>query len=190
MDILSIGQRSDRLRDMLVGGFRWEVGDGKRVGFWRENWIGSKPLWDVCPRLFELAVNKDGKIQEMGGWEGGRWRWSLEWRRPRLGRELSEEEVLSNLLGNVRLCEGREDRWKWKYDGNGIYVVKNAYAFLGPKRNILDEQECKLIWCKFVPSKVNFFGWRLCLDRLATKGNLQRRGILLQGEGMLCGLCR
>ncbi|GLT73738.1 hypothetical protein SLA2020_455760 [Shorea laevis] len=75
MDILSIGWRLDRLREMLVEGFRWEVGDGKRVSFWRENWVGSKLLRDVCPRLFELVVNKDGKIQEIGGWEGGRWRW-------------------------------------------------------------------------------------------------------------------
>ncbi|GLT77051.1 hypothetical protein SLA2020_486710 [Shorea laevis] len=124
---------------MLVEGFKWEVGNGKRVGFWRENGVGSKPLRDVCPRLFELAMNKIGKIQEMGEWEGGRWRWKLEWRRPRLGRELSEEEVLLNLLGTVRLWKGREDKWKWKYDGNGIYGVKNAYVVLGLGRKILDE---------------------------------------------------
>ncbi|GLT41615.1 hypothetical protein SLA2020_156660 [Shorea laevis] len=153
---------------MLVEGFRWEVGDGKRVSFWRENWVGSKLLRDVCPRLFELAVNKGGKIQEIRGWEGGRWRWKLEWKRSRLGRELSEE-VLLNLLGTVHLWEGREDRWKWKYDGDGIYVVKKPYVFLGPSRKILDEQKCKLILCKLVPSKVRIFGWRLCSDRLATK---------------------
>ncbi|GKV05596.1 hypothetical protein SLEP1_g17591 [Rubroshorea leprosula] len=97
-----LGRRSAKLRVMLVDGFRWEVGDGKRVGFWRENWVGHKPLRDVCPRIFALAVNKDG---------------------------------------GVHLREGREDKWKWKHDGDGIYVVKKAYDFSNPTGRILDEQE-------------------------------------------------
>ncbi|GKV47995.1 hypothetical protein SLEP1_g54839 [Rubroshorea leprosula] len=76
-DIISVGGRSRRLKNMLVEGFRWEVGEGKRVGFWRELWVGNKNLRDLCPRLYELSKNKLGNISDMGVWEGengvGKW---------------------------------------------------------------------------------------------------------------------
>ncbi|GLT76723.1 hypothetical protein SLA2020_483660 [Shorea laevis] len=62
--------------------------------------------------------------------------------------------------------------------------------FLAPAECLLEIQFCNLIWCRLVPSKVSFFGWRLCLDRLPTKRNLQKRGVMLQGEGLMCGLCK
>ncbi|GKU93217.1 hypothetical protein SLEP1_g6825 [Rubroshorea leprosula] len=64
-DIISIGQRSGRLQDMLVKGFKWGVGEGCRVGFWRSVWVGEKALRDLCPRLFQLAINKEGLVSEM-----------------------------------------------------------------------------------------------------------------------------
>ncbi|GKU93598.1 hypothetical protein SLEP1_g7177 [Rubroshorea leprosula] len=86
-DIISIGGRLVRLRDMLVNEFRWEVGCGGRVGVLRENWVGSKPLRDLCPTLYGLAMNKEGLVSEMGQWESDRWRWNMAWKRERKGRE-------------------------------------------------------------------------------------------------------
>ncbi|GKV43599.1 hypothetical protein SLEP1_g50869 [Rubroshorea leprosula] len=132
-DVIKIGGMSAGLRNMVVKGFRWELGDGSRVGFWREIWVGDKLLRDLCPRLYELAIHKEGMVSEMGEWEGDRWRWNMEWKRERSGRVRDEEEVFWEMLGPVQLKKGREDSWR------------------------------------LVPSKVSFFGWRLCLDRLPTK---------------------
>ncbi|GKV46285.1 hypothetical protein SLEP1_g53277 [Rubroshorea leprosula] len=92
-DVMSIGLRSDGLKNMLVKGFRWGVGDGSRVDFWKAVWVGEKTLRDLCPRLFQLAIHKDGLVSEMGVWEEGSWRWKIDWRRGRRGRE-KDEEVL------------------------------------------------------------------------------------------------
>ncbi|GKU98706.1 hypothetical protein SLEP1_g11675 [Rubroshorea leprosula] len=70
-DILRIGGKSNRLKTMLVKGFKWEVGDGGRVGFWRQIWVGNNSLRDSFPRLFQLATNKEGMVQEYGFWEKG-----------------------------------------------------------------------------------------------------------------------
>ncbi|GKV49628.1 hypothetical protein SLEP1_g56369 [Rubroshorea leprosula] len=188
-DILSVGQRSVRLHDLLVKGFKWVVGDGYRVGFWRSVWVGEKSLRELCPRMFELAVNKEGLVSEMGVWEEGSWRWNIIWRRGRFGREKDEELMLWEVLSRVCIKVAVEDRWQWRHASDGKYVVKQAYEFLESTDAILNDWLCKLICCRLVPSKVNFFGWRLCLQRLPTKWNLQKRGVELEG-GLMCGLCK
>ncbi|GLT58784.1 hypothetical protein SLA2020_316500 [Shorea laevis] len=174
---------------MLGQGFRWEIGDGCRVGFWRDIWVGNKSLRDLFPRLFQLAVNKDGKVKENGTWEGVSWRWEMKWRRERMGREMDEEKELREVLGSVQLRKGEADSWQWMYDVGGKYIVKTAYDFLALVDCVLEGQLCNLVWCGMVPSKVSFFGWRLCLDRLPTRWNLLKRGMVLQGDGVKCGLC-
>ncbi|GLT79158.1 hypothetical protein SLA2020_506560 [Shorea laevis] len=147
-----------RLRDMLVRGFWWEVGDGSRVGFCRDIWVVDRTLSELCPRLFQLAGNKEVMVKETGKREVEEWRWQMEWRRGRIGREKGEERVLWEVLDNIQLKEGVEDCWKWKYDAEGRYLVKKAYDFLDTRECLLEGKICKLVWCKLVPSKVNFFG--------------------------------
>ncbi|GLT30237.1 hypothetical protein SLA2020_050500 [Shorea laevis] len=173
---------------MLVEGFKWEVGEGNKVGFWQDRWAREKNLRDLFPRLFALFVKKEGKVSEMGTWEESRWYWRVEWRRGTLGCEKDEEELLEKVLEGVQLNEGVGDVWKWVHVKDGRYVVKLAYDFLASTEHVLEDQMCKLIGCKLVPSKVAFFGWRLCLDRFPTKENLQKRGILLQ-ERVFCKYC-
>ncbi|GKU93958.1 hypothetical protein SLEP1_g7507 [Rubroshorea leprosula] len=131
-DVIHIGGISERLRNMLVKGFKWEVNDGRRVGFWRDSWVGDKPLRDLCPRLYALSTNREGMVSEMGDWERDRWCWSIAWRRERRSRERDEEELLMKLLGKVRIKIGGDDGWRWVHDSEGNYVVKKAYEFLAP----------------------------------------------------------
>ncbi|GKV51081.1 hypothetical protein SLEP1_g57759 [Rubroshorea leprosula] len=187
-DIIRIGGQSWKHRNMLAEGFKWEVGEGNKVAFWHEWWVGDKNLRDLFPRLFELSMKKEGKVAEMGFWEEGKWVWRVEWRRGTIGREKNEEEMLEKMLEGVHLKEGVGDVWKWVHEIEGKYVVKIAYDLLASTECVLEDQMCKLIWCRWVPSKVAFFGWRLCLNRLPTKENLQKRGIQLQ-VGAFCDCC-
>ncbi|GKU86141.1 hypothetical protein SLEP1_g705 [Rubroshorea leprosula] len=100
-DIIRIGGQSLRLRNMLVEGFKWEVGEGNKVDFWQEWWVGDKILRDLCPRLYALSVKKKGKVFEMGSWDEGRWCRRVEWRRGTIGREKDEEVVLEKALDGV-----------------------------------------------------------------------------------------
>ncbi|GKV26308.1 hypothetical protein SLEP1_g35639 [Rubroshorea leprosula] len=122
-DIIKIGGQSLRLRNMLVEGFKWEVGEGNKVDFWQERWVGDKTLRDLCPRLYALAVRKEGKVSEMGKWDEGRWVWRVEWRRGTIGREKDEEGALEKALEGVKLKEGVRDVWKWRHEMDGKYVV-------------------------------------------------------------------
>ncbi|GKV33811.1 hypothetical protein SLEP1_g42265 [Rubroshorea leprosula] len=176
-DIIRMGGQSPRIRNMLVEGFKWEVGEGNKVDFWHERWVGDKTLRDLCPRLYAVSVKKEGKVSEMGSWNEDGWCWRVEWRRGTIGREKDEEVVMEKVLEGVQVKEGVGDVWKWRLVMDGRYVVKIAYKYLDYMVGELEDQMCKLIWCRLVPSKVAFFGWRLCFNRLPTKENLQKCGV-------------
>ncbi|GKV46066.1 hypothetical protein SLEP1_g53078 [Rubroshorea leprosula] len=155
-----------------------------------------KKLWEPLINKFraKLAVWKAASLSFGGRLtllnSGDKWRWKMEWRRERIGREKDEEEKLKEGLERIQLKKRVEDGWRWTHDSEGRYGVKNAYKFLTPTECVLDKQWSKLIWCKLVPSKVSFFGWRLCLDRLPTKWNIRKRGVPLQEEELKCVLCK
>ncbi|GJU53603.1 RNA-directed DNA polymerase, eukaryota [Tanacetum coccineum] len=78
-----------------------------------------------------------------------------------------------------------EDRWVWDLNGEGVFCVKDV-------RNLLDD--CFLPkaptatrWVKYVPIKLNVFAWKVHLDRLPTRVNLQHRGVLVSDPS--CPIC-
>lgn len=64
----------------MVLGIEQLVGDGKNTNFWDGFWAGDKPLKERFPRMYQLCVNKEGKVGEMGEWNNGCWGWKVEWR--------------------------------------------------------------------------------------------------------------
>lgn len=50
-----------------------EVGDGRNIYFWTDNWVGGVPLGIKFRRLFDLAVHPKSSVAEMAalGWEEG-----------------------------------------------------------------------------------------------------------------------
>ncbi|GKV48894.1 hypothetical protein SLEP1_g55681 [Rubroshorea leprosula] len=188
-DIVGVGSGSERLSLMLGKGFKWEIGNGSRVAFWDDKWGGDKPLKDLFPRLYALSLNKEGMLKDMGFWREGIWVWDCKWRRSCSGRVGEEKERFREIINRITVKENKDDSWRWAHSTDGVYSVKEAYDFLAPKDDLLAEKWVRIIWCKFAPSKVSVFGWRLFLDRLATKDNLFKRGIARLGGDVSCGVC-
>ena len=161
------------------------VGDGSNTLFWYDRWIADVLLVRRFDHLFGLALNKLSTVSEMFtlGWEvgGDAWRW---------GRPLWvwEEEMLGEcrlLLNNFVVHTDVSDRWQWLPDIVGGYTVRGAYQLLtfqaAPLINVTQE----LVWHNQVPLKVSILVWRLLRDRLPTKINLLRRGIV-HSEAIRC----
>ncbi|GLT81429.1 hypothetical protein SLA2020_528180 [Shorea laevis] len=157
-DIVSVGRGSERLVEMLVKGFKWKVGDGRCVDFWSDKWVGDKSLKDLFPRLFALTTVREGRLKDMGFWRGDTWVWDCRWRRGCARRAVGEEEQLREMINGVRLRMEEADSWRWIHGRDGIYSVKAAYDFLSPKVCVLDEKWSRIIWSKYVPSKLSVFG--------------------------------
>jgi len=175
-----------------VAGGRWfddrvarRVGDGSNTLFWYDRWIGDLPLCRRFNRLFGLALNKLSTVSDMYtlGWEVGGDAWS--WRRPLLAWEKEMLGECRLILNNFVVHTDVSDRWQWTPDIAGGYTVRGAYQILtfqgAPLINVTED----LVWHKQVPLKVSILAWRLLRDRLPTKTNLLRRGIL-PSEAITC----
>lgn len=101
-------------------------------------------------------------------------------------------EVCMTLLLTVSLQVDINDTWIWIPDLLTGYIVRGAYRILtdGTPLNpcgLLVSDD--ILWRKDVPIKVFIFVWRLFGNRLPTKANLFRRGIIHFEDQMCAGGC-
>jgi hypothetical protein len=79
------------------------VGDGRDTLFWYDNWVGDIRLRLKYPQLFDLVVDKESKVGDMGrlGWDGEGRAWV--WRRRLFAWEEESVRECSSLLCNIVL---------------------------------------------------------------------------------------
>ena len=82
--------------------------------------------------------------------------------------------LLDTALGQSNVV----DRWQWDPDPYDEYTVRGAYQTLTSMVTPTVEATDDLVWHKQVPLKAFIVSWRLLKDRLPTRLNLQRRGLL------------
>lgn len=49
-------------------GYRWQVGNGKQVKFWEDNWLGTSSLAIQYWKLYQIVNEKAGTIFNL--WDG------------------------------------------------------------------------------------------------------------------------
>jgi len=81
------------------------------------------------------------------------------------------------VLHNVSLQVDKDDRWLWTLETSQSFSVRSVSKFLTAKPHDSPVAVASL-WNKGTPLKVVLFAWRLFRDRLPTKENLLRRGVI------------
>ncbi|MCH98363.1 cysteine-rich receptor-like protein kinase, partial [Trifolium medium] len=158
-DITSIGQNLDR--NWFAQEVVKNLGNGRNTSFWKDKWVGVRPLKESFPRLFSISTQKQESVA--GVWNGAgtaeedKWRWS-----PGTNGEFSVKSTYV-LVSNLLLGRDSIDR-------------EQASVF-------------KVIWTCPAPSKVSGFSWMLLNNRIPTKDNLFQRQIIQQGDEQLCVMC-
>ena len=82
------------------------------------------------------------------------------------------------VLHNVTLQVDKDDKWLWTLESSHTFSVCKVYNFLTIQPRIASSVVASSLWHKDVPLKVVLFAWRLFWDRLPTKDNLLRRGVI------------
>jgi len=82
------------------------------------------------------------------------------------------------LLASVTLQVNREDKWLSTLKNSNTFTVRSLYDFLTIQLQVELPVDVSSIWHRDVPLKVVVFAWRLFRDRLPTKDNLLRRGVI------------
>jgi hypothetical protein len=108
------------------------------------------------------------------------------------------EEVLCQELLNVLndfSFTNTLDKWVWSFEMDEIFSVSSCYRFLTDRAaTLVDIPEVQrwvfqTVWKSPTPLKVTAFSWQALLDRIPSKANLLRRGVVREVEDTGCRLC-
>ena len=106
-------------------GFRWKIGDGKKVKFWEDNWLGNSSLaiqfWD----LYVIVNEKNSTIADL--WDGNELKCTF--RRtvsPTLSRKWLE---VVQLASTIELTGG-EDNLIWQFTSDGFFTSQSMYKVI------------------------------------------------------------
>ncbi|GMJ09448.1 hypothetical protein HRI_004614100 [Hibiscus trionum] len=167
---------------------KFKIGRGDAISFWHDSWLHDVPLKTKYPRMFVLAINKNGKIEEFGSRGTTGWAWDVRMRRNLADWELDLWMGLMSDLSCVTLDFQENDRLVWVGNGEGVYTTKSC-------RKLLSNSESKgsswksCVWKGIAPPRVEFFMWQLTHERIAVKVELIKRGVLADSEN-LCPICK
>jgi len=160
--------------------FKWKIENGKSISFWEDNWEGRGNLKSVFRRLCSLSCLPESKVAECGYWVDGVWKWNLLWRRNLFEWEKDLERQHFEMLQGLRLVLDMDDGWVWKNGEFSMYTINSAYVLLrGEPEGGINIGFVMLWKTKALPS-AQVTAWRVFENKLATKGNLVRRGVELR----------
>jgi len=91
---------------------------------------------------------------------------------------MSELEIIEKVQG-VRCKEDEEDKWDWSRNG---YSIKEAYSSIIEGYVVEDSSELTDVWNDLIPLKVSALVWRIMQNRIPTKDNLVKRGVLIESQ--------
>ncbi|XP_057443839.1 uncharacterized protein LOC130735993 [Lotus japonicus] len=97
--------------------------------------------------------------------------------------------ALLSTLTSATLVEGKDDKWVWMANEEGHYSVKSAFQLLQGLTIAEPILEFETLWKCFAPSNTLAFGWKTLWGRIQTRTNLNRRGILHNGDSLTCAFC-
>jgi len=89
------------------------------------------------------------------------------------------------LLVGITQLEGHSqitDKWLWMADPQLTFSVKSTYKLLNANNDIGSNRVFTELWKSKTPNKARVLAWRILLNRLPTKDNLQKRGIQLPND--------
>ncbi|GJV04827.1 putative RNA-directed DNA polymerase [Tanacetum coccineum] len=171
--------------------FSRKVEDGATVAFWNDVWIGNSNLKTAFPRLYSLEIAKDFLVADryvFSASDGSPacFSWAWTWRRLiRDGLEMAQLQDLMGLLINNFVPHNSLDTWTCSLDTSNLYKVSSLRRLID--HQTLESQVQEVSWNKTLPIKVNIHTWRLFLDRLPTRYNLDICGIDL--DYTRCPIC-
>ncbi|WMV56044.1 hypothetical protein MTR67_049429 [Solanum verrucosum] len=115
----SIRNLWDSLKENLVV----KVGEGNKIFFWKDKWIGQECLNSVFPDLFSFCTNPEAKIAEIWSPQG----WNLTFRRNLNDWEVDRIVELLLKLGEFTGLATEADSIRWKHDSDGKLSVHRLY---------------------------------------------------------------
>ncbi|KAF1874479.1 hypothetical protein Lal_00029906 [Lupinus albus] len=114
--------------DMATSSSNWfwssivrRVGDDSTTHFWLDIWSGNANFFSLYRRLYNLNLNQQGFISDLGRWVDDKWEWILPWRRHFFAWESELNDSFLNELHGSMLQVNKPDSWEWKHEKTKQY---------------------------------------------------------------------
>ena len=160
------------------------LGDGRRINLWKDVWCGEEALCVRYLVLFNLALNKEAKVADMGDSEGGARSWSPTFIRALNDWEIEEMARFLQTLHDQIFRPTGEDMLLLKEVKVKSFSVKVMYK--GYDLSPACDFPHRLIWNSVVPSKMGIFSWEAAWGKILTLDNLKRRGMAFANRCFMC----
>ena len=135
--------------------------------------------------MFFLGTNRLCSISERYLGLNGPQQFNWAWRRE--VRSGPEETQLVSLVDLLKEFNPSVEADSWKFTINTPHIFSVSAMRKHIDIQILDTSGSKVRWNKNTPIKINIFAWRLVINRLPTRHNLDLRGVDL--DSILCPVC-
>jgi len=160
-------------------GYMWKIGNGQKVKFWEDNWLGSSSLAIQFWKLYEIVNEKSHTVCEL--WDGTNLRCSF--------RRTVSEQLMNDWNEVVQLASTitfsfEEDTMIWRFSSNGIYSSQSLYKIIN-FRGVMPVH-ISAVWSLKIPPRVHFFLWLLAKNKLLTRDNLNIRQKLDDVRCLFC----
>ncbi|GJV35623.1 RNA-directed DNA polymerase, eukaryota [Tanacetum coccineum] len=155
-----------------------KIGNGVNTRLWEDTWHGIQRLKYKFPLIFMLDNDKGYYVANrlsLLDWS------SILRRNLRGGIESSQFLDLKILIGNVELSS-QHDSWQWTLDVSKGFSVASIHSLIDSHTH--DVGSLATRWNRGIPIEVNIFLWRLSLNKLPSRVNLDRKGIDV--DSLLC----
>ena len=144
------------------------VGNGQTTRFWEDIWLGTRPLAEQYPSLYNIAQRKQVSVANVMLQAPPL---NIGFRRALTGDKWTSWLHLVNRLMDVQLSN-QPDTFKWNLTTSKKFTVKSLYLdFMNDHTRFLR----KYIWKMKVPLNIKIFMWFLHRKVLLTKDNLAKR---------------
>jgi hypothetical protein len=149
-------------------GYKWQVGNGRKILFWVDTWIGNCSLailfWDL------YSIVNEQQITVADAWDGTDLKCSF--RRTVSPALYNRWLELVSLISTIRL-NADEDSPIWLFHSSGTYSVRSFYGIVN-NRGVIPVHT-PAVWKLHIPPRIHIFLWLLANDKLLTRYNLNKR---------------
>ncbi|KAL9859811.1 putative RNA-directed DNA polymerase [Arabidopsis thaliana] len=169
------------LREVVLKGLSWVLGDGRSVKFWTDSWLHGQRLFE--PGLGMRPDNPDTlMVHEL-------WHFRRGWDFQRITPYISDQRRLELMAMVLDDMTGAQDRISWRETQNGEFSVRTAYEMLtrdeAPRPNM--EKFYTRIWRVRVPERVKVFLWLVGNQVIMTNAERYRRHLC---DSEVCQVCK
>lgn len=143
---------------LIREGFRFNVRNGRQTRFWKDAWLGDKPLNEMVTKGSNVE-NEDECVAEL-------WTYGIEWKWDKISKRISGEDISKLELITIKEDIHTKDELFWNREALGKFSVSSAYHIINNDNNCVQDGMWKERRKLKVPSKMIMFLWLVMHGRV------------------------